>query len=169
MQQINKRIFIVLLSFVVVGSLITLNPTKANGEQVCIPIHANIETTFVDEGCPGPPGSCTVGEITNGGLLNGETSFIASDSAFGAGMAGEPATTLSYAGELMITTPHGILTMSDVGVFDTAIGKFSELDRVVEGTGMFEGATGVLFIVGDLTSNSSGFIGNITGEICLVK
>jgi hypothetical protein len=100
---------------------------------------------FVVEGCTSPVGSCTVGSITNGGFLNGETSFTAFGAAIAAGMNGiEPDSTSSYSGLLTITTKHGILTISDVGVFDTAMGKFSEIDRVIEGTGMFQESTGVL-------------------------
>ena len=87
-----------------------------------------------------------------------------------AGMSGvEAESTLSYNGELIIITRRGTLEISDVGVFDQAAGKFTELDRVIAGTGMFANASGVLFISGDSYADGSGFDGRISGELCLVK
>ena len=54
-------------------------------------------------------------------------------------------------------------------MFDQAAGKFTELDRVIAGTGLFANASGVLFISGDSYADGSGFDGRISGKLCLVK
>jgi len=48
------------------------------------------------------------------------------------------------------------------------VGVFSEFDRVVSGTGRFEGASGTLFIYGDAFPDGTGFLGTIEGPLCLV-
>ncbi len=142
--------------------------SQATDGPGCIPIRASIEARFFTAGCLSPVGLCTAGEITRGGLLNGTTEFTALGIAVAAGMPGiEPDTTLSYHGVLTITTKHGTLEISDVGVFDQVTGVFSELDRVVSGTGRFETASGTLFIYGDAFADGSGFTGSIAGEVCL--
>ena len=115
-------------------------------------------------------GLCTKGEITEGGMLNGTTEFIALSVAPAAGMPGvEPDTTLSYSGLLTITTKHGTLLIRDVGVFDTARGVFSELERITEGTERFVNAKGTLFIYGPAAADGSGFTGSIRGDVCLAQ
>ncbi len=153
--------------------LAILSPASGSASAttpLCLPVHARIEASFVAEDCSSPVGLCTAGTITEGGLLNGSTRFTALAAAPAAGMYGvEADSTLSYNGELIVTTRHGALEISDVGVFDQAAGKFTELDRVIGGTGIFAYASGVLFISGDSYADGSGFDGRISGELCLVK
>ncbi len=159
----------VLLSFAMVLVVLLVAPFAwAQETGICIPIHAKIESYYSADGCDSPVELCTKGQITQGGILNGSTEFTALSVSQSAGMYGvEPVTTLSYSGELRITTKHGMLTVWDVGVFDTARGVFSELDRITGGTERFAGASGTLYIYGPSTADGSGFIGSIKGEICL--
>lgn len=153
-----------------VGLLLWVPSARAQGSSLCIPIHAEILSTFVTAGCESPVGLCTTGTITEGGILNGTTEFTALSVATAAGMPGvEPDTTLSYSGLLKITTKLGTLTISDVGIFDTARGVFSELDRITEGTERFFGSNGTLFIYGTATADGTGFGGSINGEVCLAR
>jgi len=57
------------------------------------------------------------------------------------------------------------LNISDVGVLDTTRNVFSEIDRTEGSTGIFSGATGILFISGNQTA--TGFNGKVTGNLCL--
>ena len=156
--------------FLLLEILVPASGGTSAATPLCLPVHTRIEASFVAEGCSSPVGLCTAGTITEGGLLNGGTRFTALAAAPAAGMYGvEADSTLSYNGELIVTTRHGVLEISDVGVFDQAAGKFTELDRVIAGTGMFENASGVLFISGDSYADGSGFDGRISGELCLVK
>ncbi len=156
--------------FLSVNAFTQTGYAESNKKDFCIPVRAKIESTFVTDGCESPVGLCTEGRVTRGGFLNGKTSFVALGAAPSAGLEGvEPETTLSYSGELKVSTRHGSWKTSDVGVFDQAAGTFSELDRVVEGTGKFKNASGQLFIYGNATADGSGFTGDIRGEICLSR
>ena len=141
----------------------------ASPNELCIPVHATINALFVNTDCSSPVGLCTAGQISGGGILNGNTRFIALGTASAAGITGiEPETTLSYHGLLEVTTRHGTLTISDIGVFDPVVGVYSEVDRITAGTGRFENATGTLFIHGNAFTDGSGFDGEVRGQICLV-
>ena len=126
----------------------------------CETINTNITSTFANgSGCPSPVGICTTGAIASG-PLKGTTSFTAL-----ALTPGPAPSTLAYTGTLTIATDQGTLNISDVGVLDQANAVFSEIDRIQGGTGIFSGATGVLFISGKETT--TGFEGKVTGNLCL--
>jgi len=146
----------------------SIGAAHAEEERLCLPVHANINSEFTGTGCESPVGLCTEGMITNGGFLNGKTFFTALSVAAAAGMPGvEPETTLSYSGFLEVQTGHGDLQIQDVGISETATGTFSEIERIVGGTGRFAEASGTLFIYGDATADGTGFTGTIRGEMCL--
>ena len=158
-----------LSAVVLCSTVLSSKPSQALDGTRCIPIRATIEARLFTTGCLSPVGLCTAGEITEGGLLNGTTEFTALGIGVAAGMPGiEPDATLSYHGTLIVTTKYGTLEISDVGVFDQVVGVFSELDRVVSGTGRFERANGTLFIYGDAFPDGTGFLGTIKGRLCLV-
>lgn len=163
----NGKVLPIAAAFLCVFCLALVTSPSAQDTTVCIPIHAKISARWLT--CDDSPiGLCTTGEITKGGVLNGTTYYIALGSAAHAGMPSvEEEATLSYAGTLTITTKHGTLELTDVGVFDQAIGVFGEFDRVVGGSGIFDGASGMLFIYGYSTPDGSGFEGDIRGEVCL--
>ena len=141
----------------------------ASPDELCIPVHATIKAVFVLADCDSPVGLCTTGQISGGGILNGNTRFTALGIAPAAGITGiEPDSTLSYHGVLEITTRHGTLTISDIGVFDQLVGVFSEVDRITAGSGRFENASGTLFIHGNAFPDGSGFDGEVRGQICLL-
>jgi hypothetical protein len=103
----------------------------------------------------------TTGVITNGGILNGTTSVT-----FTSGLTPTPdPTTFAYTAALTIATNKGTLTASDVGIFDTTRGVFTDIARISGGTGNFAGATGTLFITGT-TADGVNFDDEITGTIC---
>ncbi len=173
-----SKAFLVFFCSMMIG-FITSGPqtVKANGLKrfnkahkktgsFCFPVSAKIKTNWSIEDCESPIGSCTVGTIKKGGFLDGTSSYTATSMAYAAGMPEvEEDSTLSYAGILTITTKHGTLTLSDVGIMESTNNVFSELNRVEEGTGKFEGATGILFMFGDVTP--TGFDGKINGNLCL--
>ena len=110
-------------------------------------------------------GTTTSGIIVGAGILNGKTDATFTDSKpSGGGLIDVDATTLSYVATVVIKAKRGTLTMQDVGIFDTANGKFSSVSKVTGGTGRFAGATGFLFFHGD-TFPDGRFIDEITGEI----
>lgn len=76
--------------------------------------------------------------------------------------------TLSYTGALVITTRKGTLTTRSVGAFENVpFGVGTQFDRVIAGTGRFQGATGVLYFTFKADGNLSGFTSSVSGELCL--
>jgi hypothetical protein len=76
--------------------------------------------------------------------------------------------TLSYTGTLVITTRKGTLTTRSVGVFENVpFGVGTQFDRVVAGTGRFQGATGVFYFTFKANGDLSDFTSSVTGELCL--
>lgn len=146
--------------------------------QFCRTISASLSASFYADGCESQVGLCTAGDLLrrSGGQVVGSTDYVA--DGIGGGVIGEdsivfppvePPTTWSYAGILTLITDLGDLISTDVGVFDTAGGGFTELNRVQGGTGIFEGATGTFFINGESFPDGSGFDADITGEICVTS
>ncbi len=109
----------------------------------------------------------TSGTITQGGKLNGTTQAVFT-SAF---TPTPDPNTFSFTDDLSTTTNKGVLRTHNVGVFDTATGLFSAINRIDPNasTGDFAGATGVLYINGKTTDGGATFQAEITGEICFAN
>ena len=164
------RKLLLAVTVLVAASAVGPDRARAQDDTLCIPVAAVIRSAAVPPGepCDSPVALCTTGVISGGGILRGTTRFTA--LALGPA-AGEPPTTLSYSGELVVTTKHGSITFSDAGIFDTdpSVSAFSELDRVVAGlgSGRFLGASGLLFIAGTASAGGAAFEGDIRGEVCI--
>jgi hypothetical protein len=161
-----------LIAYAVIVCAIHVTPAVAEDDGGrCKQVRARFMNTIVTEDCTSPVGLCTAGVLTGSRLLNGPNTFTAFGLAPSAGLPGiVPETTVSFAGERVMRTERGTLTLSAVGVFDTAptaMGEFDELETVIGGTGRFAGATGTLHLFGRATADRSGFVGNIRGELCL--
>jgi hypothetical protein len=143
--------------------------------EVCKQIHASIQSHVVEAGTAACPIACTAGVVTSDGLLRGKTHFTATGLTPGAGLTTtDPNTTFSDSGTFVLTTNHGTLTTSSIGMFDLANGVFFDIGAVSGGTGRFEGATGTLFFFGSVVPTTGGplalaFEGDIRGEVCLMK
>jgi len=90
----------------------------------------------------------TDGEIRSG-LLKGSTKFTGDPLSLSpiTGTNSPPVAppTFSYTGNLEITTHDGTLTTRSVGVFEAIpLGVGTQFDRVIGGTGLFDGAKGFL-------------------------
>ena len=153
------------------SSLLAITPLAAAADQC-----KNIDTELVGRIAPcaeSPVGLCAPA-TARGGLLKGEKNFVFQGLAPAAGLAPlEPATVLSYSGPVVYHTHYGELHLSAIGVLDQGRLVFSEVQRVLGGTGRFVGATGNLFVSGDSSgpepSGAVPFESRITGEVCLSK
>jgi hypothetical protein len=137
----------------------------------CRDFEATILLHETKEGCTSPVDLCTKGTVESSDpSLAGATWFFSSlATAKAAGLpASLPASMLSYAGSVVVTTPRdGTFTTSNAGVFDTAAGAFSQLDRVTGGTGKFAGAEGSHIFITGTGGGEAGFQSHVRGELCL--
>lgn len=115
-----------------------------------------------------PMGVCAGGTITSG-ILKGTKFAFYTAAAETACLSTEPDSVLSYSATAFFTTKHGVLELSQLGVSDLGHQVFTELNRVVDGTGRFYEASGELFISGtfSLPDIITGFESKITGTLCL--
>ena len=107
----------------------------------------------------------TTGRITNGGILNGTSQLV-----YTSGVLPTPdPTTISYTTDFTVTTNRGVLKTHNAGIFEVDTGTFSEIARIdpSASSGIFAGATGVLFTSGKTTDGAATFESRITGQICL--
>jgi hypothetical protein len=105
------------------------------------------------------------------GDLKGTTQFTGDATSLApiSGLALPPLNpTFSYTGDLVITTQKGTLTTRSVGMFEfVPFGAGAQFDRVIGGTGKFQGATGLLYFTFRANGDLSGFTSSVTGELCL--
>ena len=159
------------LGIVIVGSAQLMVPqTNATGAlppTVCRPVHGTIHSVFASN-CASPVGLCTAGTISDAGILDGTTTFVALGVAPSAGMpSNEPKENLSYSGQLTITASNGTLVTRDLGVLDVKHFAFTEIERPDSGTGIFANpGTSVFFISGSIVDNGTGFQGDLSGTVC---
>ena len=110
----------------------------------------------------------SAGTITNGGRLNGTTLTV----FIGRGALPTPdPTTVTFTGDETITTNHGELKVYNVYLVNFA-GPAAILGRInpATSTGIFAGATGVLYFAGKVISFSPFTVQEeITGEICFAQ
>ncbi len=139
--------------------LFSISPSKTKADGECKKGKGNLSVVNNGNGT-------TSGTITQGGRLNGTTQEV-----FTSGFTPTPdPNTFSYTGNFSIATNRGVLRSSNVGIFDTATGLFSEIARIDPNisTGDFAGATGVLYINGKSTDGGATFTAEISGEYCLM-
>jgi len=156
--------FLVVGTMAVAGGMLARSaPAEADGR--CRTIHAT-QTAVADFA-----EFTTAGEITSG-LLKGTSTFTGDQASLAqiTGTDSPPITPLtsSYTGDLKITTRRGTLTTRSVGVFEgVPFGVGVQFDRVIEGTGAFEGAEGVLFFRFKADDTGAAFTSSVNGEVCL--
>jgi hypothetical protein len=107
----------------------------------------------------------TTGEVTRGGWLNGTTL----EAFTGAALPTPHPTTVTFTSDFTVTTIHGQLKAANVIIFNFATGNAAVLGHIdpAASTGIFAGATGVLYVAGK-TLSFDPFIpaGEISGEVC---
>jgi len=115
-----------------------------------------------------PVGLCADGVISSG-ILKGTKTAVYTAAAPSAGLWTEGPSVLSYTADAVFTTNDGELYLSQLGVLDTLRQVFTELNRVVGGTGRFDQASGDLFISGTVNSSNiaTEFESDVTGTVCL--
>jgi hypothetical protein len=165
-----RKIFLGMTRLLAVGVVVVAGgvprwPTPAEAERQCHTIHT-MQTAVADFAT-----FTTAGEITSG-LLKGTTKFTGDPASLtqitsAVSPPVEPLTS-SYTGDLEITTRKGTLTTRSVGVFEgVPFGLGVQFDRVIRGTGVFEGANGFLFFHFEADHTGGAFTSSVRGEVCV--
>jgi hypothetical protein len=136
----------------------------ASADPQCKPIIAVQRDVLVTDDCPSPIGFCAGGTITGNHGLRGTSFFSAVNFD---PIPSDALGRLVVPGQSTFTTDDGVLTISDVSVFDVARGVFAGVGRIVQGTGRFAGATGEIFTTGRVSADGTSFVTDTTGTICL--
>jgi hypothetical protein len=145
------RRVVLLLLFVVVGTLVTVSQARA-----AVSCHKiNAKGVGQDLG-----GGVTEADIIGGGLLQGTTvgNFV---------ITGFSGTVASIEGTVVFTTNQATLTVTVTGIFDVATGEFSASGTVTGATGKLAGATGALLLEGIEDLSNGRFVEDVTGTICV--
>lgn len=148
---------------VAAGASVAAEPT-ARSKPKCVKVSGTLISSLSKESCSSPVGICTKGEFKGDKLLNGP--FFFSGDSMGPASPADATTTLVYSGVITLQAKQGTLTIRDTGIFDTANGLVAARDLIVGGTGIFEGATGYIYINGRGTTS---FVHQASGEICLQR
>lgn len=116
-------------------------------------------------------GTTNFGKITSAGILNGTTQTIYGNDLF---PTPDPVS-VSFVADTTITTRRGVLKTHNVYVMDLTnfppSGFAAALYRIdpATSTGIFAGATGVLYINAKVTDSGSTVSYDFTGEICFAN
>lgn len=115
-----------------------------------------------------PVGLCSEGSLA-GGLIKGTKLAVYTAAAPSAGLWTELPTSTSYTADAVFTAKDGELHLNQLGVIDAERQIFTEINRIVGGTGRFYQASGDLFISGSVNSPDivTEFRSEVTGTVCL--
>ena len=159
MMNSKTRRLVMLVAIALTVGLFSLEvSTSAQSPNNCLKVKGkSLDVTI---------GGSTTGTITNGGILNGTTERVFN----GAPLPTADPTTISFTGDLTVTTDRGVLKTHDVYIYDFARGLATTIQRIDPNasTGVFAGATGVLYGNAKAT-NPFTVEGDITGEICFAN
>jgi hypothetical protein len=150
------------LHFIVPAAAMVLLAGCGGTDRPCVDVQATITTAYsMTPSCTSPVGVCTAGSVTSANL-KGTTWFTALSS-----QPSSPPGVNSYAGDLVITTADGTVTLRDSGLLNSSSGKYIELQEVTSGTGAYLRTTGMLVSQGIATA--TGFEGTLSGSLCEVQ
>ncbi|HYZ25212.1 MAG TPA: hypothetical protein VE690_24000 [Rhodopila sp.] len=143
----------------------------ATSAQTCRNFEGTILLHLTQEGCTSPVGICTVGKVQSGdpSLADANWFFTSLGTSPSAGLPEklQPASMLSYAGSVVVTTPRdGTFTTTNAGVYDTTAKAFSQLDRITSGTGKFTDTKDRLIFITATGGGDAGFKSYVRGELC---
>ena len=118
------------------------------------------------DGCTSPIGFCAAGTFNGNHGFQG--TFFFNALSFDP-ILSDTLGRLAVPGTSIYTTSDGVLTISDVSVFDVARGTFAGVGRITTGTGRFAGAPGDVFTTGRVSADGQSFTTDMTAEICFAN
>jgi len=113
-----------------------------------------------------PGSNTTTGTLSDGGWLNGTTVVVFNSGAFPTPIPTE----VTFTSTFTLTTNHGQLSGSRIYLFDLVTGQGTTMVRIdpTTSTGVFAGATGVLFfgLIKSTTVAVGPYYEVVSGQIC---
>lgn len=147
---------------------VTIRAQQSPVPSTCKAVHADLVETRSTVGCKPEHDTCFLGQVDGNHGLRGTTYFRGEAAAnFPSGAP----TFRSYVGDFEYTTATGTLTMREMGLSEPssnptpAGGVVNAFQRIVGGTGEYEGATGYLFVSG--FNRSGNVVTTVHGQICI--
>lgn len=127
----------------------------------CKSVHAEMVEHRSTTACRPGHAACFLGTVDGNHGLRG-TTYFRGDSA------GTPAPTAPtftpYGGLFEYATAQGTLTAREAGIVSNSEGVVTAFQRVIAGTGEFEGATGGLYVAGTLADGR--VTTTVFGQLC---
>lgn len=145
----------------------TASAQQLPAAPACKAVHADLLEARSTVGCKPGDDVCFLGVVDGNHGLRGTTYFKGEQGAF---FPPSAPTFRSYVGSFEYTTANGVLTMREFGLSEpfTASnpesGVVNAFQKIVSGTGEFEGATGYLFVSG--FNRNQQVVTTVHGEIC---
>lgn len=164
-----RRVKFCMVTTVVAGLLaVNVSAQEPSAAATCKAVHADLVEAPATVGCKPEHTSCFLGEVDGNHGLRG-TTYFKGDPGSVAFPPGAP-NFRAYAGSFEYITPTGTLFMREAGMVEPFTpsnplsGIVNAYQRVVSGTGEFEGATGYLFVSG--ANRNQRVVTRVYGEIC---
>lgn len=140
-------------------ALVVLQQT-ASAENECKKAKGNLVEVF------DPGNNTTTGTLSDGGWLNGTTVAVFNSGAFPTPVPTE----VTFTSTFTLTTGHGQLNGSRIYLLDLATGQGTTMVKIdpATSTGVFAGATGVLFsgLIKSTTVAVGPYYEVVSGQIC---
>ncbi len=132
----------------------------------CKTIRADLFEVSATEGCNPGLSSCFLGVVHGNHGLDGVTHFKGDSGAAG------PSTSpgfISYGGAFEYRTKDGTIYARETGVTDP--GVVTAYQKIADGTGKYQGATGHFFVSGFKTGSGAdtAIVTDVSGEICYAE
>jgi hypothetical protein len=169
-EDTMRKVIICTAAAVMVGLFGGTAGAQEAPAATCKQVHADlVETRSTTECKPGHP-VCFLGEVDGNHGLRGTTYFRGEQGAL---FPPSAPTFRSYVGSFEYTTATGTLAMREMGLTEPPdasnpeSGVVNAFQRIVSGTGEFEGATGYLFVSG--FNRNQRIVTTVHGEICVPK
>ncbi len=158
--RISKSGFLALTLVLIVAQVAVASPQ-------CKSFFAVQHDQLITEGCTSPIGFCAGGTFSGNHGFRGNFFFSALSFI---PIANDDFGRLVVPGTSIYTTSDGVLTISDVSVFDSPPrGTFAGIGRIISGTGRFAGATGDIFTAGRVSADGLSFTTDMTAQICFAN
>ena len=159
MNAITRPTMPIIACVLLLGLFAATPSASAESSDHCI----NVKGSFLEHfGSGSNPGT-----MANGGILNGTTERVFNSAS----LPTPDPTAISFTSDYVVTTRRGVLKTHVVYIYDFLRAVAAAIHRIDPdaSSGVFAGATGVLYENARLNFQTSTAEGNVSGEIFFTK